>query len=419
MGAAFVLAQYGVQVTLFERESSLGGDTFGVRVFSWDGRPHTIDGGVSDFNQSTFLQFNKLLQTLEVETKLISRETGFMDENQRPLYFITDAGKMTFWEDLPGQDLLQAEVFRFRQESVEVLQQDEFGEFSIEQYLNFRKYSEAFWIYHLRPRALGCFSMHRERMEDFPIRSFVSFLEMHSIVGPSQPSRICLVNGIKEYCKKFQAWLIGQGAGLHLATTVRSIERTAQGVMVRFLERGTPSQGEFTQLVLAIKPDEVLNLLENPSEEEKRVFSQIPCARDRIVVHTDPRLLPRSRRAWGAYHLTVLQHSPSQVEPTITRWQNNLSVLDPRIPDIFMTMNPALEPDPHLVVQEKILTHPIGSFAAFQNQNNIAALQGKNLTWHCGSYLEVPFLHENAFGSGTKVANAILQGSSTRGDVER
>lgn len=37
MAAAFALVQRNVKVTLFEKEGDLGGDIFGVKVYSWDG----------------------------------------------------------------------------------------------------------------------------------------------------------------------------------------------------------------------------------------------------------------------------------------------------------------------------------------------------------------------------------------------
>lgn len=409
MAAAFVLSQHDVAVTLFERESELGGDIYGVKLYSWDGQVHVVDSGVSDFNQSTFHRFSQFLNSLNVDIKIISRDTGFMDENQRLIYFVTDSGKMTFWQEFAQQQLLQSELQRFRQESVEVLENDQFNDFTIQQYLEFRGYSDIFWIYYLRPRALGCFLMHRERLEEFPIRSLVIFLEMHSIVGPTESRRICLTGGIGEYCKKFQEWFLNKGGELQLGVLVQRIERRESGVTIRYTQKGNELKKDFSVVVVATKPNEVLGLIKDPSEPERRAFEQIPFSRDRIVVHTDSRLLPRSKRAWGAYNLTVMQHAPSRVEPTITRWQNNLSVLDSRVPDVFMSMNPRIEPDPHLIIQEKQLIHPVGSFEAMKNSERISNIQGKHHTWFCGSYTQIPFLHETAFNSGASTAEALVK----------
>ncbi len=410
ISAAFALVRAGRQVTLFERADLLGGDTFAVEVHSWDGKKHWVDGGVSDFNQSTFHHFNRFLDEMGVEKKFIRRETGFMDENQRLIYFVTDTGKMTVWQAFPQQEALQEEVYRFRRDSIEVLAKDDFRDFSIEQYLQFRGYSEVFWNYYFKPRALACFLMHREPIEDFPIRSLVAFWQMHSIVGAAEPQRTCLVGGMIDYCFKFQNWFKEQGQELKLGTLVQRVEREESGVRIRYSEQGHSKQKEFSSVIFAVKPGDVLSLLQAPSNQEQAALGGIPFARDRIVVHTDHRLLPRSKRAWGAYNLTIGSADRSAVEPTITFWQNNLATLDSRLPDVFMTLNPTHEPDPHLIIEEKYLIHPVGSFAANKTTEHLSEIQGRNRTWYCGSYTEIPFLHENAFTSGLKAAEGILSG---------
>jgi phytoene dehydrogenase-like protein len=54
LGAALVLAEAGVSVTLIEQEAALGGHCFGVDVPLADGGRFRIDAGVSDFNMTSF-----------------------------------------------------------------------------------------------------------------------------------------------------------------------------------------------------------------------------------------------------------------------------------------------------------------------------------------------------------------------------
>jgi predicted NAD/FAD-binding protein len=58
------------------------------------------------------------------------------------------------------------------------------------------------------------------------------------------------------------------------------------------------------------------------------------------------------------------------------------------------------------VLREIDYTHPLYTFEAIQSQPSLAALNGKNNTYFCGSYFGYGF-HEDAVRSGVAVAESM------------
>ncbi len=141
---------------------------------------------------------------------------------------------------------------------------------------------------------------------------------------------------------------------------------------------------------------------------ERRLFSSVPSRRDSVVVHTDQNFLSRSNRAWGAVNLTIPDDDRDGVPPTITFWQNRLAVLDSRLPEIFVTLNPRPDPEPRGVIAALTMALPLGTAEALAGLSEGNEIQGQDRLWYAGSYLEAPYLHENALKTGLKAAAAIL-----------
>ena len=91
---------------------------------------------------------------------------------------------------------------------------------------------------------------------------------------------------------------------------------------------GVPVIGEFDAIVLAVHSDQALGMLADPSVAEKEVLGAIAYQRNIAVLHTDERVLPRSRRAWAAWNY----HRPVEERglPTVTYLMNRRQRLESR-----------------------------------------------------------------------------------------
>lgn len=411
MGAAQALRKAKAEVTLFEKDEELGGDAFAVRVHSWDGAVHAVDGGVSDFNRATFPRFDRFLEELGVARRSISREAGFLGHetgDPRLVYFATDDGKLTFWQPVAGEEAFRAECARFRREVCDVLKDDAWARVTAREYLDRRGHTEVFRRLFFVPRAKAAFLTHDGPAEDMPIRVLAAFWRYHAIVGEAAPERMCLVGGMSEYCRKFAQVFTQSGGQIRRAADVFAVSRSGGAVTVRSMMPDGATNEAFDHVILATKPCDALAVLDDASEAERRLLSKVPFRKDLVVIHTDERLLPRSKRSWGAFNLSIAGDDRDGQRPTITFWQNRLAVIDKKVPDVFVTLNPRLAPEADRVIAAKVMTHPLGTFDALWGKGEWDEIQGKGGVWFAGSYLEAPFLHENALATGERAAEGVL-----------
>ena len=77
--------------------------------------------------------------------------------------------------------------------------------------------------------------------------------------------------------------------------------------------------------MLATHSDQALELLADPSEREHELLGAIPYQANEAVLHTDPRMLPRRRRAWASWNYHLLDEPTGK--PTVTYHMNRLQTL--------------------------------------------------------------------------------------------
>ena len=80
---------------------------------------------------------------------------------------------------------------------------------------------------------------------------------------------------------------------VNLSTEVRSIRRLDDGVELRLAGDVTR---RFDGVVVATHADQALRLLEDPSDDERRLLGAFGTTENDTVLHTDERFLPRPRR---------------------------------------------------------------------------------------------------------------------------
>jgi predicted NAD/FAD-binding protein len=112
--------------------------------------------------------------------------------------------------------------------------------------------------------------------------------------------------------------------------------------------------------------------------------------------------MPRRRTAWAAW--THMGRSDRAGEGGVTYWMNELQSLPG--PPLFVSLNPAREPDPELVIGEWDYEHPVFDVAGVAAQKELWSLQGQGGVWFAGAWFGAGF-HEDGLQAGLAVAEAI------------
>jgi len=113
--------------------------------------------------------------------------------------------------------------------------------------------------------------------------------------------------------------------------------------------------------------------------------------------------MPRRSGAWGSwnYLLDPKTHQPGGV----TYWMNSLQAIDPGRP-LFVSLNPAREPDPALTFGAYDYDHPQFDTPSLAAQRRFSRIQGRGGIWYAGAWLGYGF-HEDGLTAGLRVAIAL------------
>ncbi len=394
-------------MTLIEAGRELGGNCQGVAVHGPDGERHVVDLGVSDFNARTFLTLKTLLEELGASCHPITQDASFSLPDGTLLWFFRD-GRAHFEVALGDERRFLAEMARFRDEACEVLEDERFARWTLGRYAAHRRYSSELWSLYLAPRAIGCFPTPDGAPEDIPIRPLVAFWRMHGLVGSEPGLRMVVDGGMHTYVRRFEAHFVARGGRLLTSTAVTSVRRHPNGVVIHArTAAGAPVELHADDVIFATPPGAARRMLADRTPTEDAVLGRVGYQRALVYAHRDTALMPRERDAWCAYNYVVPSGGAPRVRPTITFYPNRLARLPQEVPDVFVSMNPHRPPHPNGVLTVKLLEHPMFD-ARTEITRDLGGLQGRANTWFAGSYVEEPFVHEQALASGFAAAAEIL-----------
>jgi len=160
----------------------------------------------------------------------------------------------------------------------------------------------------------------------------------------------------------------------------------------------------FDDVVFATHSDDTLRLLSDASGPERSILGAIKYQPNKIVLHSDKRIMPKRKSVWSSWVYTEDSKKKSgQID--LTYWMNKLQPWLKQ-DELFVTLNTTRDIDPALIWDEVTLRHPVYDLEALAAQDAAAALNGANRTWFCGAWMKNGF-HEDGIGSAMDVVTAI------------
>jgi predicted NAD/FAD-binding protein len=395
-----LLQQHGHQVTLFEADPRLGGHTHTVDV-TLDGVTAPVDTGFLVFNDRTYPKLVALFDTLGVRSVPSEMSFAVRVDDLDLEWAGTNLGAVfaqprnalrpDFWRML-------ADIVRFNRAATASVDGEPGGAQTLEAFLDRGNYSKAFRDWYLLPMAAAIWSAPRREILGFPLRTFVRFCRNHGLLQLSdRPQWRTVAGGARSYVDRMASEL----TDVRLGTPVFRIRRGPQGVDVHSLGRVE----HFDEVVLACHSDQALALLADPSAGETHHLRRIRYQPNRVVLHTDAALLPRTRKTWSAWNYLACADADGERPVCVSYLINKLQPL-PFDRPVIVTLNPVREPDPRQVLREFEYDHPLLDTAAIEAQAAIDAMQGLRHTWYAGAWLGCGF-HEDGLASAHAVAAGI------------
>jgi predicted NAD/FAD-binding protein len=156
---------------------------------------------------------------------------------------------------------------------------------------------------------------------------------------------------------------------------------------------------------VATHADQALRLLEDPSDDERRLLGAFGTTENDTVLHTDEQFLPRRIATRGSWNYQLHDCASPAGSPTMTYYLNKLQRLH-EDEHYCVTLNRTDEIDPAKIIRRFSYRHPLVTHESMAAQPELPRLNGPRRTAFAGAWQGYCF-HEDGLRSGLAAAAAI------------
>ena len=386
LSAAYYLSKK-YKVDIFEQDDHFGGHSYTYDIKSQD-KTISVDLGFIVFNELTYPNLIKFFSELKIpfEKSYMSFSVSVQDSNVeyggRGLKAIF-ANKLNIF-NVSFLKMIK-EIILFYKAAPKLLKNN-LENISLGSYLDKSKLSKYFIEFHIIPMVAAIWSMPFAQAKEMPLELFLKFFINHGLFKfKNRPQWFTVTNRSRTYVKKILASVSGEVfKNYKVSKITRSDENVRLKIGSEYLD--------YDQVILASHADQSLQLLENPTQNEKRILSKFRYIPNVAILHTDEKLMPKRKIAWSSWN-SISKGNKS----CVTYWLNNLQNLECSV-NYFLTLNPIIEILDSKVIKKVNFTHPYFNLETLKHQNELSSLQGKERTWYCGAYFGYGF-HEDGLKS--------------------
>ena len=392
--AAYLLSPKN-EVEVFESNNYIGGHTRTITV-EIDSQSYPIDTGFIVYNEWTYPNFMKVLaknriqsQSTNMSFSLSCEETGL--EYNGTSFNGLFAQKKNLLR--PSYYKMVYDIIRFNREAKNFLKESKESKISFDKFLknlNFDRNIQDFYIY---PMASAIWSAAPAMIAQAPFQFFARFFDNHGMLNiQDRPKWRVIQGGSREYIKRL---ISGFQNKIRLNCPVKKIFRKNDSVKLAIFDE----EKTFDYVVLANHSDQALRLLSNPTKDEEKILGSIHYQENEAVLHTDSKVLPKSKKAWASWNY---HKQKKEVNRTcVTYNMNMLQNLNAKS-TFCVSLNYGHRIDPEKVINTTTFHHPVITPEGIEAQKRHHEINGINRTFYCGAYWGSGF-HEDGVNSALKV----------------
>ncbi len=402
MGCAHFLDQH-TALSVYEQNNYVGGHTNTVAVDE-DGKPVYIDTGFMVFNYKTYPNLCRLFDEIKAPVKKtdmsfsVQHLPSGLEYSGSSINHLFAQRKNIF--NLKYIRML-SQIARFNKESVKILNDPRYDDYSIGQYIREFNYGEEMLWKYLVPMSSAVWSTPMEQMLDFPAVTLIRFFLNHGFLGlDTQHQWYTLENGSQAYRE-----ILIQPFKDNIQVNRKAIKvsRNADGTVTVHASDG--SAEIFDRVIIAAHGDQALAMLEQPTNDEQRLLSNFKYQYNKAVLHTDSSIMPAAKLAWSSWNYSIKMQN-GKLTPTTIYWMNRLQGVSNN-KDYFVSINPHEGLDPKKIIKELDYEHPLFDIPAIKAQAELHKLNQNGPVYFCGSYFKYGF-HEDAFTSAMQLCGRLL-----------
>ena len=401
LSAAYFLSKKH-KVDLFEKEDYFGGHSCTVDINSKE-KNETIllDLGFIVFNKETYPNLVNFFRELNISYEKSNMSFSVSVKNSNIEY--SGNGLRGLFSNkcnalnINFLKMIKDIIYFYKMASK--IDIDNYENQSLGDFLKSKKISDYFINFHIVPMVAAIWSSPVELAKKMPMKLFLNFFRNHGLFKiKNRPQWYTVTGRSKVYVNKVLQSISGE----HFKNyKINKVLRNKKNVRLYYGEEN--EYFDYDHVVFASHADQTLNLIKNPTENEKKILSSFKYKNNMAFLHTDYDFMPKKKSVWSSWNSILDKNDLSN--NCLTYWLNNLQNLN-TINNYFLTLNPFVPINKNKIIKKIEFTHPIYNKETINAQKRLEELQGVNNSWFCGSYFGYGF-HEDGLKSGINIARKI------------
>ena len=398
--AHFLSKKY--KVDLFEKNDHFGGHSHTVEVSPNNSQEKiSMDLGFIVFNKKNYPNLVNLFEKLEVSYEKSNMSFSVSVKNSNIEYSGSGiSGLFANRYNVFNLNFIKMikEIFSFYKTADKIRKESIINQ-TLGEFLKSKKMSSYFINFHIIPMVSAIWSMPTNLAYEMPMLSFINFFQNHGLFKIKNRPQWYTVSGrSKIYVKKILETINREYFKNY---KISNVLRSKNGVRLYY---GSENEYfEYDKVVFAIHANEVLELINDPTENEKKILKNFQYKKNIAYLHNDHRLMPDRKNVWSSWN-SILDKDDIK-KSCVTYWLNKLQNLK-TLKNYFLTLNPIISIGDSQIIKKVEFTHPFYDMKTISAQKYLSELQGVNNSYFCGSYFGYGF-HEDGLNSGIEVSNKL------------
>jgi len=390
------------KVDLFEKSDHFGGHSYTVEVSSNNSnKTISVDLGFIVFNKINYPNLVNLFEKLQVSYEKSNMSFSVSLKNSNIEYSGNGLkGLFANKYNILNLDFIKMikEIFSFYK-MADKMKKENFTNQTLGEFLQSKKMSNYFTKFHIIPMVSAIWSMPTDLAYEMPMPLFINFFQNHGLFKIKNRPQWYTVSGrSKTYVKRILETINGQHFKNYKITNVL---RNKNGV--RLYYGSSNEYFEYDKVVFAVHANEVLELIDNPTENEKKILKNFKYKKNIAYLHNDDYLMPDRKNVWSSWNSILDKNDPKK--NCVTYWLNKLQNLKTE-KNYFLTLNPFVSIEDNKILKKVEFTHPFYDIKTVNAQKYLSELQGVNNSYFCGSYFGYGF-HEDGLNSAIDISNKL------------